>query len=118
MKLENVIELLNAKVYCGEDQLDMELKSACASDMMSDVLAFVKDQALLVSGLCNPQVVRTADMMDIKCIVLVRGKVPTEDMIAIAKQKGIAIISSDYRMYSACGVLYKNGLVAGDQDTI
>ncbi|MBO7178484.1 MAG: hypothetical protein J6V69_05230 [Clostridia bacterium] len=118
MKLKNIVELLNAKVYCGEDQFDMELVSACASDMMSDVLAFVKDQALLISGLCNPQVVRTADMMDIKCIVLVRGKVPTDDMIAIAKQKGIAIISSDYRMYSACGVLYKNGLIAGDQETV
>jgi predicted transcriptional regulator len=118
MKLKNVVELLNAKVYCGDDQMDMELISACASDMMSDVLAFVKDQALLVTGLCNPQVVRTADMMDIKCIILVRGKVPTQDMLTIANQKGIAILSSDYRMYSACGILYKNGLIAGDQETV
>ena len=118
MKLKNVVELLNAKVYCGDDQMDMELISACSSDMMSDVLAFVKDQALLVTGLCNPQVVRTADMMDIKCIILVRGKVPTQDMLTIANQKGIAILSSDYRMYSACGILYKNGLIAGDQETV
>ena len=118
MKLKNVVELLNAKVYCGDDHMDMELISACSSDMMSDVLAFVKDQALLVTGLCNPQVVRTADMMDIKCIILVRGKVPTQDMLTIANQKGIAILSSDYRMYSACGILYKNGLIAGDQETV
>lgn len=114
MKIKEIIKLLNAKVYCGEDLGEMEIHSACASDMMSDVLAFVKDQALLISGLCNPQVIRTADMMDIKCIVLVRGKAPTADMMAIAEQKGIAILSSEYRMYSACGVLYANGLIAGD----
>ena len=118
MTVRDIIEILGAEVICRDDLLDTTVERAFGSDMMSDVLAFVKDQALLISGLCNPQVVRTADMMDIKCIVLVRGKVPTEDMIAIAKQKGIAIISSDYRMYSACGVLYKNGLIAGDQETV
>lgn len=114
MKLREIVEILDAKVCYGEDMLDMDIKSACASDMMSDVLAFLKDQALLISGLCNPQVVRTADMMDIKCIALVRGKVPTPDMLEIAKQRGIAIISSRTRMYIACGILYEKGIKDGD----
>ena len=86
MKIKRIVELLDATVYCGEDMMDVDLHSACASDMMSDVLAFVKDQALLISGLCNPQVVRTADMMDIRCRAVVRGKRPNEDRIAIAKE--------------------------------
>ncbi|MFA6866494.1 MAG: DRTGG domain-containing protein [Clostridia bacterium] len=114
MKIEEVVRVLNADVYYGNDLLDVELNSACAADMMSDVLAFLKDQALLISGLCNPQVVRTADMMDIKCIALVRGKVPTEDMIRLAREKKIAIISSKMRMYIACGKLYESGLKAGE----
>ena len=64
MKIQQIAELLNAKVLCGEDRLDGTVKSACGCDMMSDVLAFVKDQAVLLTGLCNPQVVRTAEMMD------------------------------------------------------
>lgn len=114
MKLKEVVEILEAKVCYGEELLDIELNSACASDMMSDVLAFLKDQALLISGLCNPQVIRTADMMDIKCVALVRGKLPTADMLEIAKQRNIAVISSKSRMYIACGKLYERGLKAGD----
>ena len=67
MKIKDIVDTLEATVYYGEELMDVDIHSACASDMMSDVLAFVKDQALLISGLCNPQVVRTADMMDIKC---------------------------------------------------
>ncbi len=115
MKIKDIVDTLEATVYYGEELMDVDIHSACASDMMSDVLAFVKDQALLISGLCNPQVVRTADMMDIKCIALVRGKQPTDDMLAIARQKEIAIISSDYRMYTACGLLYAHGLQPGDR---
>ena len=114
MKLREIVEILDAKVCYGEDLLDIDLHSACASDMMSDVLAFLKDQSLLISGLCNPQVIRTADMMDIKCVALVRGKMPTPDMLEIAKQRNIAIISSKSRMYIACGKLYERGLNAGE----
>ena len=116
MKIREIVEILDAKVCCGEDLLDLDIRSACASDMMSDVLAFLKDQALLPSGLCNPQVVRTADMMDIRCIALVRGKTPTPDMMELAKERGIAILSSRMRMYNACGRLYEAGLKAGDHD--
>ena len=69
-------EILSAELLCGGDHLDREVQTACGSDMMSDVLAFVKEQAVLLTGLVNPQVVRTAEMMDMKVIVFVRGKVP------------------------------------------
>ena len=83
------------------------------SDMMSDVLAFLKEQAVLLTGLCNPQVIRTAEMMDIVCIIFVRGKQPDEDMIALAKERGIPLLSTDHRMFSACGKLYEIGLRGG-----
>jgi hypothetical protein len=82
--------------------------------MMSDVLAFVKDQAVLLTGLCNPQVVRTATMMDMRCIVFVRGKTPTPDVLALANDAGIVVLATDMRMYTACGILYENGLHGGE----
>ncbi len=113
MKISKIVELLDAQVVCGEDMLDDEVHSACGCDMMSDVLAFVKDQAVLLTGLCNLQVVRTAVMMDMKCIVFVRSKKPTDDIVELAKESGLAVLTSDKRMYSACGVLYTNGLQSG-----
>ena len=114
MKIREVVSILYGKVCCCENLLDNEVFSACASDMMSDVLAFVKDQSLLLSGLCNPQVIRTADMLDIRCVALVRGKTPSPDMIALAEQKGIVILSSNLRMFLACGLLYQAGLQPGE----
>jgi hypothetical protein len=78
--------------------------------MMSDVLAFVKDQSVLLTGLVNLQVVRTAEMMDMLCIVFVRGKKPTAEIIALAKEFGIVLLQSPLRLFSACGLLYQNGL--------
>ena len=113
MKIRNIMELLDAKVLCGEDMLDSHVHSACGSDMMSDVLAFVKEQAVLLTGLINLQVVRTAEMMDMKCIVFVRGKTPPPDVIELAEESGIVLLSTDERMYVACGKLYENGLRGG-----
>ena len=87
-----------------------EVCSACGSDMMSDVLAFVKDQAVLLTGLVNSQVIRTAEMMDMRCVVFVRSKQPTPDMLALAEECGIVVLTSKKRMYEACGLLYSNGL--------
>jgi hypothetical protein len=78
---------------------------------MSDVLAFAKEEVLLLTGLVNPQVIRTAEMLDIKAIVFVRGKIPTEDMIRMAEQKNMIILSTDYPLYKACGELYQLGLM-------
>lgn len=113
MKIREIVELLNAEVLCGEENIDNEVHSACGCDMMSDVLAFVKEQAVLITGLCNPQVVRTAEMMDMRCIVFVRGKIPPKEVIALAEEAGIVILASKERMYVACGKLYQNGLSGG-----
>ncbi len=113
MTVADVKRILSAEVVCGEDHMDTEVHTACGSDMMSDVLAFVKDQSVLLTGLVNPQVVRTADMMDMVCIVFVRGKEPTEEMRTLADSRGIALLSSPLRMFTACGLLYENGLRGG-----
>ena len=111
MKISTIAELLNAEVVFGEDMLERDVHSACGCDMMSDVLAFVKDQAVLLTGLCNQQVIRTAQMMDMYCVVFVRGKQPSDEIIALAKEAEIAVLATDMRMYSACGILYTNGLI-------
>ena len=110
MKIGEIKELLSAEVLCGEDQLECQVYSACSSDMMSDVLAFVKDQAVLLTGLVNPQVIRTAEMMDMKCVVFVRKKVPGEDIVELARDSGIVLMRGDLRMFEACGILYSAGL--------
>lgn len=115
MKIEEISRLLDAEVLCLDDCLQDEVNSACAADMMSDVLAFVKDQAVLITGLCNPQVIRTAEMMDIKCIAFVRGKRPDKYVVDLAKDKGIVLLCSSCRMFAACGILYKAGLCGGER---
>lgn len=111
MKISTIKDLLDAKVICCEEGLNRHVYSACGSDMMSDVLAYVKDQAVLLTGLVNSQVIRTAEMMDMNCIVFVRSKMPTAEMIELAKENGMIILSTEKRMYEACGLLYSNGLV-------
>lgn len=110
MRLNQIRDILGAQVLCGQDHLDWEVLSACGSDFMSDVLAYVKDQSLLLTGLVNPQVVRTADMMEMKCIIFVRGKSPDEGIVRMADERGIVVMSCARRMYEACGLLYSNGL--------
>ena len=110
MKISQIVELLDARTFTSEELLENEVHSACGSDMMSDVLAFVKDQAVLLSGLLNTQTIRTANMMDMRCVVLVRGKNPTPEMCSLAEDFGIALSSTDYPMFKACGLLYSAGL--------
>ncbi len=113
MRLSEIKDILNAKILTGEDDGQVtacEINTACGCDLMSDVLAFVKDQSLLLTGLINPQVIRTAEMMDIVAICFVRGKIPPDDVIELAKSRGIYILTTDYPLYSACGKLYESGL--------
>ncbi|MBR6739873.1 MAG: hypothetical protein IKM04_02245 [Clostridia bacterium] len=110
MKLSDVRSALCATLITEGDDLDREVSSACGSDMMSDVLAYVKDQAVLLTGLVNPQVIRTAEMIDMVCVIFVRGKAPTAEMIELARECGIVLMRTDLRMYEACGVLYSAGL--------
>jgi predicted transcriptional regulator len=111
--VREIKDILDAEIITGEAHLDTEVKSACGSDMMSDVLAFVKDQSVLLTGLVNPQVVRTAEMMDMRCIVFVRGKKPDAPVVSLAAERGIVLLSTRHRMFVACGLLYSHGLQGG-----
>lgn len=113
MTIKDIRQAIGARIICGDHLIDREVHSACGSDMLSDVLAFVKDKAVLLTGLCNLQVIRTAEMMDIVCIVFVRGKMPDEAMIELAIEKEITLLSTGHRMFSACGILYESGLRGG-----
>ena len=113
MKVSEIMKVLEAELVYGEEFLDREVQSACGSDMMSDVLAYVKEQAVLLTGLVNPQVVRTAEMMDMKCIVFVRGKSPDLGMIELAEENGIPLLKTKREMFTSCGILYENGLRGG-----
>jgi hypothetical protein len=93
--------------------MDRDVFTACGSDMMSDVLAYVKEQAVLLSGLVNPQVVRTAEMMDMQCIVFVRGKQPDQGIIDLAKDRDIVLMTTKQAMFASCGMLYEKGLRGG-----
>ena len=116
MKLHEVRDILDAKVLCGEEFLEREVYAACGSDLMSDVLAFVKNQSVLLTGLINPQVIRTAEMMDMCCVIIVRGKTPDEMLVQLAKKKDIVLMVSRYAMYSACGKLYSGGLFQEEEE--
>ncbi|MGI5966248.1 MULTISPECIES: DRTGG domain-containing protein [Anaerotruncus] len=118
MTVQDIKEILKADVLCEGDGLGAEVHTACGSDMMSDVLAFVKDQSVLLTGLVNSQVVRTAEMMDMVCIVFVRGKQPDQAIIDLAQERGIAVMTTPYRMFAACGLLYSNGLRGGCESDV
>lgn len=110
LTLKDVCKVLDASVLTGEDSLGMTVLSACGSDLMSDVLAFTKERTLLLTGLTNLQVIRTADISDLSAIVFVRGKVPQPDLIAAAKEREIPLLITNHPMYEACGLLYQMGL--------
>ena len=114
MTVKEIADILQAEIVCGKDHAETTvINSAFSSDMMSDVLAFVNDQGALLTGLVNPQVVRTAEMMDISCIIFVRGKKPDNAMIELAEARGIILLSTPERMYPSCGKLYMAGLSEG-----
>ena len=113
MTLREVQTILDARLLTGEESLDKTVNTACGSDLMSDVLAYVKDQALLLTGLVNQQVIRTAEMMYMVCVIFVRDKEPGPEILDLAREKGIAVMSSPHRMFTSCGLLYQAGLNGG-----
>lgn len=110
MTLSKIAELINCKIISGNKLLNIDIKYGCASDLMSDVLTFSQSGAVLLTGLVNLQTIHTAYISDIKAIIFVRGKRPTEDIIQLAIEKNIPLLSTNYSMYEACGLLYKAGL--------
>ena len=113
MTLREVKTILDARTFCGEENLDQEVHTAFACDFMSDVLAFAQNQPLLLTGLVNPQVIRTAEMMDVPCIIFVRGKAPDEAMMEMAVERGILLMGTEKTMYLSSGLLYSSGLLGG-----
>lgn len=110
MKLKKIIEILEAKIIYGDEHLEKEVETVAAADLMSDVLAFAKPDSLLLTGLTNSQVIRTAEMSDITAICFVRGKRPSAEVIELAKNKEIPIFTTKFSMYISCGKLYKEGI--------
>ena len=118
MTVAEAVSLLEGQFYCGKEQSDTDILSACGSDLMSDVMAFVKERVLLLTGLVNPQVIRTAELLDIHAIIFVRGKSPSNDMIDMAKESDIILAGTKLPMFVACGKLYEAGLRQGGTRTI
>ncbi len=112
MKISEIQKLLDAKVLCCDEHLTKEVYSAFGCDLMSDVLtSLATDKTVLLTGLVNPQVIRTALMMDMVCIIFVRSKAPNVEMIELAKENGIVMMSTDKTLYTTCGLLYSNGII-------
>ncbi|MBN2403201.1 MAG: hypothetical protein JXN64_12475 [Spirochaetes bacterium] len=110
MTLREVKKILEADVIVGEDLLDMEINTAFGADLMSDVLAFAKSGSILLTGLTGNQVIRTADVLDIAVIILVRGKKLTPDAVKMADELKIPVLSTKYILFETAGRLYANGI--------
>ena len=116
MKLQEIAELLKARVLSSEHMLETEVQNAFCCDMMSDVLAFATNQSVLITGLLNPQVVRTAMMMDMHCIVFINGKEPTPEIVSLADANDIVVMVSDESMFRAAGRLFDTGLLNTEEE--
>ena len=110
MNLVNLQEILEAEVISGENLESIDIEMACGADLMSDVLSHIKTGALLLTGLTNPQVVRTAEMANVRAICFVRDKKPYPETVEMAELKGLPLLSTKLLMFESCGRLYKEGL--------
>ncbi len=110
MKLKEISEILKAEVLAGEGNLDLEIKMVCGADLLSDVLTFTKSKSLLLTGLTHPQVIRTAEIVEIKAVCFVRDKRPPDDTIELAKKSNITLLCTSLLMYESCGRLYSHDI--------
>jgi hypothetical protein len=110
MKAQEIALSLNAEVVCGKSLTDISADLAFASDLMSDVLTLKADSVLLITGLSNLQTIRTAEMSDIRLIVLARNKKASAEMKDMAEELGIVIIECSYSIFKTCGILYSKGI--------
>lgn len=110
MRVSELIKIIDGKLLTNTADLSHEIKGGCGADLMSDVLASIQPEAVLLTGLCNPQVVRTSQMADVAAIVLVRGKYPPKETIDLANEEQIPLISSPFGMFELCGRLYQAGM--------
>ncbi|HHO75905.1 MAG TPA: hypothetical protein ENN05_05700 [Deltaproteobacteria bacterium] len=118
MTLAEIKNILNADVIVGEDLLSMEVEAGFAADLMSDVLAFAKEGSILLTGLTNPLVIRTAETLDLRAIIFVRGKRPSDDAVKLAREKQIALLGTRYILFESCGRLFNAGMRGSIQKVI
>jgi hypothetical protein len=112
MNLQDILLAINGRIICGENRLSEEFNYAFASDLMSDVLTIQIANFILITGLVNVQTLRSAEMADINCVIIVRNKKTPSDFIELAKQNNITLIECSYSMFKTCGILYNIGLKA------
>ncbi|HYQ58670.1 MAG TPA: hypothetical protein VEP89_15125 [Draconibacterium sp.] len=110
MRLTEIIDLTHAKVVAGDAGQDHDLQKAFSSDLMSDVLTLDTEHILLITGLANVQLVRTAEMADIEVVILARNKKASPEMIDLANEIGLIILETPYSIYRSSGLLYEKGL--------
>lgn len=110
MKIIEIMKCLDAKCLAGAHLLNSEVNTAFGCDLMSDVLAFIDEKTLLLTGLTNVQVIRTAEMIDINTIVFVRGKKPDKAVTDLANKNNMIVLCTKHTLYTACGILYMKGL--------
>jgi hypothetical protein len=118
MKIRELIMITNGIIHTPDIDVNREIKGGCGADLMSDVLASIQPDAVLLTGLCNPQVVRTAQMADISAVVIVRGKKIPPETIALAIKEGIPLISSPFGMFELCGRLYQAGMISLEKPVV
>jgi predicted transcriptional regulator len=110
MKLSEIIKILEAKLLVGEDQLDKEFHAGGASDLMSDILAKRADECIFLTGLTTVQTIRTATVSGVGAVVIVRGKMPPDEVIRMAREEDIPLLSTPFSMFVSCGRLHAQGM--------
>lgn len=110
MKLKDIKEHLKCRTICEGKIPDIEIKYANASDLMSDLLAFAKPGALLLTGLTHNNVIRTCEITEIRAVIFVRNKEPSEDTIKLARNCNVPLFTTELTKFEACGILYSKGI--------
>lgn len=110
MKIKEIAEILNAEILTDFNNEEKDIQYGYASDLMSDVLAFANSESLLVTGLNNAQVIRTAEMMDMSTVLFVRGKKLCKEILEMAQENFVTVLATDYTMFKTCGLLVLNGM--------
>ncbi|PKM50238.1 MAG: hypothetical protein CVV02_12165 [Firmicutes bacterium HGW-Firmicutes-7] len=114
MKIREILEYIDAEVLIGEEHMEEEIEYGWSCDLMSDVLAFVKNNVILLTGLIHPQVIRTAEMLDIKAIAFVRGKIPGEEILRMAKSRDMVVLATKHSLFTSSALLHEKGLIGED----
>lgn len=115
MKISEIAQLLDGVIHTTTLKEDVDIRGAFAGDLMSDVLASIRPESLLVTGLNNPQVIRTALIADTRLVILARGKVPSAEMLALADEEKIPIICSPLGIFEIAGRLNANGIISFEE---